>query len=182
MTAATGQNLPHDSARGHVSGESVYIDDIPPLRGELVVDFFYSPVAHGRILSLDLEEAARVPGIVGLYDWRDLHHNLFGAIYKDEILLVEDVCTFRGQPIVVIAAENAAAARAAKRAMKIELEELKPILTIDEAIAASSFLYIAVADLIPGLHRRVDPASSVKQFVFIVLGVAVIYVSHRIAH
>jgi zinc and cadmium transporter len=50
------------------------------------------------------------------------------------------------------------------------------------AIAASSFLYIAVADLIPGLHRRVDPRSGVKQFVCIVLGVAVIYVSHRMAH
>lgn len=50
------------------------------------------------------------------------------------------------------------------------------------AIAASSFLYIAVADLIPGLHRRVDPDSGVKQFVFIVLGVLVIYLSHGMAH
>jgi zinc and cadmium transporter len=49
-------------------------------------------------------------------------------------------------------------------------------------LAASSFLYIAVADLIPGLHRRVDPGSGFKQFVFIVLGVLVIYVSHRLAH
>jgi zinc and cadmium transporter len=50
------------------------------------------------------------------------------------------------------------------------------------AIAASSFLYIAVADLIPGLHRKVDPGSGVWQLVFIVLGVAVIYVSHSLAH
>ena len=50
------------------------------------------------------------------------------------------------------------------------------------AIAASSFLYIAVADLIPGLHRKVDPGSGVWQLVFIVLGVLVIYVSHSLAH
>src|SRR4030095_9697207 len=50
------------------------------------------------------------------------------------------------------------------------------------AIAASSFLYIAVADLIPGLHRRVDPGSGVRQFVFIVLGATLIYVSHSMAH
>ncbi len=50
------------------------------------------------------------------------------------------------------------------------------------ALAAASFLYIAVADLIPGLHRRVDAGSGVRQFVFIVLGVAVIYVSHSMAH
>ena len=34
-----GQPLPHDSAREHVRGEAMYVDDIPPLRGELVVDF-----------------------------------------------------------------------------------------------------------------------------------------------
>ncbi|HEU4484402.1 MAG TPA: ZIP family metal transporter [Povalibacter sp.] len=56
------------------------------------------------------------------------------------------------------------------------------ILPYALTIAASSFLYIAVADLIPGLHRRVDPGSGLKQFVFIVLGVAVIYVSHSLAH
>ncbi|HJY42105.1 MAG TPA: ZIP family metal transporter [Steroidobacteraceae bacterium] len=50
------------------------------------------------------------------------------------------------------------------------------------SLAAASFLYIAVADLIPGLHRRVDAGSGVRQFVFIVLGVAVIYVSHSLAH
>jgi len=62
------------------------------------------------------------------------------------------------------------------------LADLTALLPYAIAIAASSFLYIAVADLIPGLHRRVDPGSSIKQFIFIVLGVAVIYVSHRIAH
>jgi zinc and cadmium transporter len=50
------------------------------------------------------------------------------------------------------------------------------------ALAASSFIYIAVADLIPGLHRRVDPNSAVKQFVLIVLGVALIYFTHSTMH
>jgi zinc and cadmium transporter len=62
------------------------------------------------------------------------------------------------------------------------LGRLNHVLPYAIAIAASSFLYIAVADLIPGLHRRVDPGSGVKQFAFIVLGVAVIYVSHSLAH
>ena len=60
-----------------------------------------------------------------------------------------------------------------------QIERLLPYAIV---IAAASFLYIAVADLIPGLHRRVDPGSGVRQFVFIVLGVVVIYVSHRMAH
>jgi zinc and cadmium transporter len=50
------------------------------------------------------------------------------------------------------------------------------------AIAAASFLYVAVADLIPGLHRRTDPRTSVEQVVLILVGIGVIYLSHRLAH
>ena len=50
------------------------------------------------------------------------------------------------------------------------------------AVAAASFLYVAVADLIPGLHRKVDARTSVQQVVLILLGMIVIYVSHRLAH
>jgi len=133
-----GKNVPHDSARGHVTGESQYVDDIPPLHGELLVDFLWSPFAHARIRSLDVEEARKAA--VGVYTFRDLHHNQLGPIVQDEPLLAEDVCTFRGQPIVVIAAETREAIEIAKRAVKIELEELTPILTIDDAIAAKSFI------------------------------------------
>lgn len=62
------------------------------------------------------------------------------------------------------------------------LGESQQLLPYALAIAASSFLYIAVADLIPGLHRRVDPGSGVRQFLCIVLGVAVVYGSHALAH
>lgn len=62
------------------------------------------------------------------------------------------------------------------------MAQVQEILPYVIAIAASSFLYIAVADLIPGLHRKVDPGSGAWQLVYIVLGVAVIYVSHSLAH
>jgi len=62
------------------------------------------------------------------------------------------------------------------------MAEVQEVLPYAIAIAASSFLYIAVADLIPGLHRKVDPGSGVWQFLYIVLGVTVIYVSHSLAH
>lgn len=62
------------------------------------------------------------------------------------------------------------------------MAQVQELLPYAIAIAASSFLYIAVADLIPGLHRKVDPGSGAWQFVYIVLGVAVIYVSHSLAH
>jgi len=42
------------------------------------------------------------------------------------------------------------------------------------AVAAASFLYVAVADLIPGLHRRVEPLASLQQIALIAVGIAVI--------
>ncbi len=43
------------------------------------------------------------------------------------------------------------------------------------AIAASSFIYIAVADLIPDLHRRVDARATAQQLALILAGVGVIF-------
>jgi zinc and cadmium transporter len=62
------------------------------------------------------------------------------------------------------------------------MSQVQEVLPYALAIAASSFLYIAVADLIPGLHRKVDPTSAAWQLLYIVLGVTVIYVSHSLAH
>jgi zinc and cadmium transporter len=50
------------------------------------------------------------------------------------------------------------------------------------AFAASSFIYVAVADLIPGLHRRVDLRAGLEQVLFIGIGVALVYFTHQHAH
>ena len=50
------------------------------------------------------------------------------------------------------------------------------------AVAASSFIYIAVADLIPGLHKRPEFSATVQQIVLIAFGVTVISVAHAMLH
>ena len=50
------------------------------------------------------------------------------------------------------------------------------------AIAAASMIYVAVADLIPGLHKRTALSESMGQVAFIVLGIASIYVIHLLLH
>jgi zinc and cadmium transporter len=46
------------------------------------------------------------------------------------------------------------------------------------AIAASSLLYVAVADLIPSLHRRPEPVETAKQLGLIGIGIGVIAAMH----
>jgi zinc and cadmium transporter len=50
------------------------------------------------------------------------------------------------------------------------------------AVAASSFIYIAVADLIPGLHKRLHISATLQQLTLIVAGVVVIYLAHSTLH
>jgi zinc and cadmium transporter len=58
------------------------------------------------------------------------------------------------------------------------LAGMQQALPIVLAIAAASLLYVALADLIPSLHRRPEPLETVKQLALIVLGVAVIGLAH----
>ncbi len=138
---SVGKPLPHDSAVGHVTGAAQYVDDLPRRADELCVDFIGAPVASGRIRSIDLTAARAVPGVVCLLTHADLGgSNHFGPIISDEPFLVEDEISYLGQPIVVIGAENAATAKQARQLVQIECEERTPLLTIDEAINAKSFI------------------------------------------
>jgi xanthine dehydrogenase large subunit len=138
---AAGKNIPHDSARGHVSGESLYVDDLPRPSNELLVDFFWSPVAHGTIRSLELDAARRVPGVIALFTHRDLQgENRLGPIIRDEPLLAESKVSFIGQPIVVIAAESREAIRQCKQRIEIDIEELPPVLSIEDALEKELFI------------------------------------------
>jgi xanthine dehydrogenase large subunit len=153
---AVGKNISHDSARGHVSGESLFIDDIPLAHGEVLVDFVGSPVAHGRVRSVDFADASSVPGVVAIFTNRDIPgHNSIGPVVKDEHLLVDDVADFLGDPVVLIAAENRRALREAKKLVRIDVEPLKAIFSIDDAISAESFL---------GPRRSIERGDVAKAF------------------
>lgn len=47
------------------------------------------------------------------------------------------------------------------------------------ALSAASFIYIAAADLIPGLHRQVAPAASLRQLVLLLAGIGTIAIFHH---
>ncbi|MGZ0077721.1 ZIP family metal transporter [Methylomonas sp. YC3] len=62
------------------------------------------------------------------------------------------------------------------------LGDLHHILPYFLTLAASSFIYIAVADLIPSLHQKTDIKTSLQQIGFILAGVVLILVMQGIAH
>lgn len=138
---AVGRAVPHDSANGHVTGTATFLDDVAPQHGELCVGFLGSPVAHGKFVAIDLSAAWEIPGVVGLYTHRDIPgERMFGPILHDEPVLVIDIASYIGQPIVLIAAEDEEAIEQARKAIRLEMEELPPVFSIDDAIAKEQFL------------------------------------------
>ena len=136
-----GKQVPHDSAVGHVTGEALFVDDLPSAKNELIVDYIASPVAHGKIKSLNYEEMAKLDGIVEVITHADIPgQNLYGPVIKDERFLAEDIVEYVGQPIAIIAGESRRAIRQAKKHTLLEIQELTPVFTIDEAITAKQFI------------------------------------------
>ncbi|NOQ94206.1 MAG: ZIP family metal transporter [Methylophaga sp.] len=60
-----------------------------------------------------------------------------------------------------------------------DMQHLLPYILV---IAASSFIYIAVADLIPGLHQKVRPLETLQQVSLIAAGTIFIYIAHSTLH
>ena len=60
----------------------------------------------------------------------------------------------------------------------VALAGMQQALPIVLAVAAASLLYVAVADLIPSLHRRPEPMETARQVLAIGLGVAIIVTMH----
>ena len=62
------------------------------------------------------------------------------------------------------------------------LQDMQHVVPYVLAVAAASFIYIAVADLIPGLHAKTDLRSSLQQVGLIITGVLVMYAAHSSLH
>ncbi|MCK5171467.1 MAG: molybdopterin-dependent oxidoreductase, partial [Bacteroidales bacterium] len=121
-------------SKNHVTGKSVFVDDIPVQIGTLFGAVFGSPKAHGKITSLDLSEAESLDGIEKIFTYKDIPgKNQIGGIIEDETLFAEDEVDFIGQPVAFIVAKNEIIARKAVKLIKIDIEELEVITDPREA-------------------------------------------------
>jgi len=62
------------------------------------------------------------------------------------------------------------------------LESTKKVLPYVLAISAASFIYIALADLTPNLHKKITIKHSIEQFILLIAGIITILFLHNILH
>lgn len=154
----------HEQARKKASGSLVLIGDAlhNVLDGVLIAAAFLTDLHLGIVTALAIM-AHEIPQEVGNF----------------AVLLHSGVSRGRALGLNLIASLTAVLGGVAGY---FALETAVQILPFALAVAAASLLYVAVADLIPGLHRRVDPRSSVMQVLLIGCGIAIITLAENWAH
>lgn len=125
----------------HVKGESIFIDDMPIPEGTLFASVFDSPIAHGKIININLTDAYKVSGVVKIITAKDIPgQNQVGNIIADEVLLADKKVEFIGEPIAIVIAETLEAAKKAKSKIKVEFKKLSVITDPREAFEKGSLI------------------------------------------
>lgn len=139
---SVGRPVQHTSAYKQATGEAIYNDDLPIAENELYLGFVLSTKAHAKLISVDPQEALSMPGVVAFYSAKDLSpdQNKVGPIFHDEELFISEKVTSQGQIIGVTVAIDQSTAQAAAKKVKIQYEELQPVIvTIEDAIKHKSY-------------------------------------------
>ncbi|MGI9658068.1 MAG: xanthine dehydrogenase family protein molybdopterin-binding subunit [Gaiellaceae bacterium] len=135
---AIGARLPRYEGVGHVTGLSMFVDDVRLPQGNLWAKALRSPHHSAKIKSLDTTKAAAMPGVHAVITHEDVPKNLIGhleflGVPADEPLLAVDEVRYRGQPIAAVAADDEEAAQEAVEAIEIEYDEREPLFDMRNA-------------------------------------------------
>jgi xanthine dehydrogenase large subunit len=139
---AVHTNIQHDSAAKHVTGRAIYIDDMPEPPCTQHAALVLSPHAHAKIVSIDKSAAKSAPGVSAVVTCADIPgENDIAPVMSGEPLLAEEVAQYAGMPVVAVSADTYDQAYAAAKLVRVEYEELRPILSIEEAWDKREFTY-----------------------------------------
>ena len=130
----------HDSAHKHVTGQAVYIDDMPEPAGTLHGCLGLGTRRAWRITSIDLSAVRAAPGVVDVLTAKDVpgENDISPTGRHDEPVLADGKVEFHGQPIFCVIAETREQARRACRLAKIEYEELPRSSTLPGSIRSTA--------------------------------------------
>jgi xanthine dehydrogenase large subunit len=160
IRGAVHTNMRHDSAVKHVTGRAVYIDDMPVPPNCQETALVLSPYASARIVSIDTSEAAGMPGVSAVISAKDIPGtNDIAPVFADEPMLADATADYAGMPVAAVAADTYDQALAAAKRIKIEYEELEPVLSIEEAWEKGLFTYAPPKIVFGDAEAAIDKSS-----------------------
>ncbi|MFN5340249.1 MAG: xanthine dehydrogenase molybdopterin binding subunit, partial [Burkholderiales bacterium] len=131
----------HESALDQIRGTARFIDDLPEVAGSLHLAPVCSPIAHGRLISIDAEQALGMPGVQALIQAGDLNGpNEIANMAGDEPILAQHEVSYAGQVVALVAARSHREALAAAAKVKLHIEVLPSVLSIEQAMEARAWI------------------------------------------
>ena len=130
----------------------VYLDDlrdVPELAGAAYVAYVRSTVAHGDVTAIDVDEAAAIPGVLGVFTAADLGLGPDPSAFNPAVarpLLASERVRFVGEPVAAVVADDPVAAADAAAAVIVDYDLLEVYVDVEAAMAGSTLLYDGVAD------------------------------------
>ncbi len=162
----TGASIKRSEDPRILTGAGRYVDDIK-LPGMLHAAFVRSPLAHGRVLSVDVSAARALPGVVAALTGADLEAMtvpapdpllaLFstGGPTPEFTLLATDKVRFMGDPVAVVIAESRYLAEDGCELVEVDYDDLPPVMNAAYALdPGSPPLFANLGDNIARPHSR----------------------------
>ncbi len=162
----TGASIKRSEDPRILTGAGRYVDDIK-LPGMLHAAFVRSPLAHGRVLSVDVSAARALPGVVAVLTGADLEamtvpapDPLMALLGRagptpEFTLLATDKVRFVGDPVAVVIAESRYLAEDGCELVEVEYDDLPPVVNAAFALdPGSPPLFANLGDNIARPHSR----------------------------
>ena len=137
-------SIPRLDAVDKVTGAAKYTEDLIPINA-LVGKTLHSTIANGTVRAIDVDEAWKIPGVVDIltcFDVPDWEYATCGhplsldpahTDVANKRILTKRV-RYYGDEIAAVVAESDLAAQKALEAIRVEYEELPPLLTPEAAV------------------------------------------------
>ena len=123
-----GQNHIRVDSLEKVTGQATYASDVY-LPDMLLCKLLTSPRSHARILSIDVSEAQKAPGVRAVITGADFPDAYFGSgAVKDRRIMARDEVFYIGEPVAAVAADDELSAAEAVKLIRVEYEDLEPVI------------------------------------------------------
>ncbi len=139
---AIGKSFPMLDAESRVTGKLSYMVNLK-LPGMVTAKVLRSPLPHARITRLETRAAEALTGVKAVVTAADFDPPgspglFYGFRLEDQPVVALDRVRFAGEPVALVAAEDAETAEAALRVIEVEYEELPAVYDALEAMSADA--------------------------------------------